>query len=75
MTATTTSCDVCKKVKKETNHWFRCEILRLAGVKFITFAALPYPERRNTSDLCGEECAHKALSQWFEFVGQRSPEP
>jgi len=70
MTATTTSCDVCGKVKQGSNHWFR-------GLYPLTSFTLrpfdPVIEEITSTDICGQDCAHKALSQWF--AQQRSLKP
>jgi hypothetical protein len=57
-------CDVCGAVKMESNHWFRA----LSGI--TSFAIVNWeqdlPEgwgRDFHMDLCGLECAHKAMAK------------
>ncbi len=62
MKTTTITCDVCGKVKGESNHWFKVEIR--SQCIFVT----PASWARNTKeqDACGQECVHKLLDRWME---------
>lgn len=50
-----TKCDVCKKPKGTTNHWWRAKVVG------ETILILPHSETaaRGDADLCGRECLHK----------------
>lgn len=62
------TCNVCTNVKGEANHWRMAQPLE-NGILFMRWddraARLPV-----VIHLCGDECAHKQLSQ---FLGR--PEP
>ena len=62
-------CDVCGAVKRDTNHWFLCGG---DGSIFKVLAAADAKARttRMLQDICGEACAHKALSQWMDKEGK-----
>ena len=65
MTTTTTTCDVCGTPKGETNHWLVVVVSRAE----FWLTAPEHLEKQGTytaKDICGEECAHKALSQWMD---------
>lgn len=54
-----TVCDVCGAVKKETNHWFKVDVL--SGF----FRIVSTRNAKEGKDICGQECASKLLSQWM----------
>ena len=67
---TTKKCDGCGRLKQEANHWF---VAVLGGP---TFAVYPYSDgvrirqrSGEVKDVCGEDCAHKLLSIWFQKQG------
>lgn len=65
-----TQCDICGALKGETNHWFIAyEVNGIVGIMFIP--ADKVTSRRDLShakidDICGQECAHKRLSQFLD---------
>ena len=63
---TSTICDGCKKVKAETNNWFRVLISFGSFQVFHSEAQLtPQGQSEKVLDLCGHECAGKKLSEWM----------
>jgi hypothetical protein len=80
---TTKRCDAsgCGRMKQEANHWFRCFVNGPAiefGMDSVQFTADVLGSRMGTppqvghvKDICGEDCAHKLLSEWFQQ--QREP--
>ncbi len=60
-----TTCDVCGVSKIESNHWFEVQ----AQGEWSIMSLEPYEYGKV---VCGEACAHKLLSQWFD--GQRPQE-
>lgn len=70
-TSTQISCDICGAVKQATNHWF---VARTSTYGVRGIAILPINDRTASDPvpgvtlqhICGESCAHKRLSQWFQ---------
>lgn len=56
---TTIVCDVCGVEKVESNHWFEVQDEN----DFDLMMLEPY---EGGKVVCGEACAHKLLSQWFD---------
>lgn len=56
------SCDGCGAEKKAANHWFLL-FERTDGVLITRWE----PEEVDNADghVCGEQCAHALLSNWF----------
>jgi hypothetical protein len=60
------SCTICGAVKQEVNHWWMliiscdCNELHIVGWGDEHLAKIA------DGCACGEACAHKALSRWFE---------
>lgn len=69
------TCDVCLRVKQETNHWLIA--FTRPGACGITFgrgadaALVPKRQKLVTEDIYGADCAHKKLSQWLTEQGIR----
>lgn len=70
MKETRITCDVCKKLKNESNKWFEIGVARPEGlhkgsIEIIpaggTFSNLPDDAR----DLCGEACALVMVHRWM----------
>jgi len=62
-------CEVCRTEKGVANHWF-CST-RPADDEFSVVPAYEgIEDDAHPADLCGESCAHKALSQWFAARGK-----
>lgn len=59
-------CDICGVTRQQANHWFAC--LRTNHEWVIDPLEVPVNIERigNARIVCGEDCAHKLLSQWFE---------
>jgi hypothetical protein len=68
MDVATKACNVCDRIKQDTNHWV-VAIVRpgYEGIIFVPAEAAQDPrvEGYEYEDLCGQNCAHKRLSQWF----------
>jgi hypothetical protein len=68
-----TTCDVCGAVKGATNHWLVAfQLEGVSGIQFVP-AEATNPESRalprvKASDICGQACAHKRFSQFFETL-------
>jgi hypothetical protein len=64
------TCDVCGRVKQETNHWFKAVVDPVhpnpAGIAFGTSAAEVGDSDLKIEHICGQECLHKRLSRWIE---------
>ena len=71
----TYSCEVCEAVKQESNHWF---------VVVNWFADQPFElktwkaakeggvlDENGTVYLCGQQCAHKLLDEFFEELTKK----
>jgi hypothetical protein len=74
------TCDVCGRVKGETNHWFLAiapidtSDPRSNGIAFGTSAAeLEDPRGLIRQHICGQECMHKRLSRWIEASTAPTP--
>lgn len=59
MRVTTTTCDICGKLKGEVNHWYT---LNVGGG---SFELIPGVGLGKTYDICGQACATSALSKWM----------
>jgi len=58
------SCDVCKKPKQGTNHWFAAyRENHMINVFFWT--AVKAEKLRDYKHLCGQECVLKAVNEWM----------
>jgi hypothetical protein len=61
-------CDYCGKQKGETNHWWLA-LADLAG-ECSVFQLTPWSESvantQKREDICGQECATKAMAKWME---------
>lgn len=58
-------CAVCNIEKKQTNHWYVFDKTKV-GLHIHTFSwGLNEGDLDQLDYLCGEECAHKLLSQYF----------
>jgi hypothetical protein len=58
-------CTICDRVKQENNHWW----LLVIGCLGDEIHIVAWSEAlASVADgcACGEACAHKALSRWFE---------
>jgi hypothetical protein len=57
-------CDVCGKLKQDTNHWFVITVID-NGDKMRSVILTTGSERNNTEsiDLCGESCVLKKVSE------------
>jgi hypothetical protein len=62
-------CDVCGLPKGATNHWL-VAIVRpgYEGILIQPAEASTSPRDPDFkySDICGQQCAHKQLSRWFD---------
>lgn len=69
-TVQATKCNSCGKLKQEANHWFR----GISGTSFhVLTATSQLGQNDKKLDLCGEECAHRVLSEWFQNAGAGRP--
>ena len=62
-------CDVCKRAKGETNHWYLAEFHSDSEHRTISISS--WSEARLEEDsvhLCGQECVVAKVS---EFLGER----
>jgi hypothetical protein len=60
---TTYKCDECGKLKQEGNHWFKA-ISGRGKWFFVINWGNDFPDLRGPRlDLCGLECAHKAMEK------------
>jgi hypothetical protein len=57
-------CDMCGIQKQETNHWLYAKYRN----ESIHFSVGPEESPGYSLDICGEECAHKILSQWLNML-------
>jgi hypothetical protein len=62
MRSESVTCDVCGISKREVNHWL------VMSKNKRSFLVDCFQSVDKGNDICGEECAHKALSQWFQEV-------
>ena len=66
-------CDICGREKGATNHWIVARVSE-SGPAGIAFLPIDDPVARQdvprvaAEDICGQECAHKRLSQWLETL-------
>lgn len=60
-----TVCDICGAVKGESNNWWRAFLDTKALHLWYVQAADKNPPQEAVSDLCSEECCHKALAKWM----------
>ncbi len=64
---------MCGRAKSETNHWL-VAITRqgMGGIMFVPAEAVETPRREGYTyqDICGQECAHKRLSQYLTEFDQ-----
>jgi endogenous inhibitor of DNA gyrase (YacG/DUF329 family) len=64
----TVKCDICERLKLETNHWV-VAILRphLEGILFLPADAAEEPRREAYvyEDLCSQACANARFSRWL----------
>lgn len=53
-------CDICGALKKEANHWFHA---RKTDDRFVIshWETMIVPDPEDMMDLCGVECATKAM--------------
>jgi len=68
MDVNTVKCDVCGRQKQETNHWLVAVAMPgIDGVMFVQAenALTPREPSYKYEDICGQECAHKRLSQYL----------
>ena len=59
-------CDECGKLKEESDHWYKAQIL--PGLRFVVTIweqTLPDPTAKKLH-LCGMECAVKAMAKGME---------
>lgn len=65
------ACNVCGRMKQETNHWL-VAIVRpdFEGILFLPADAAQDPrvEGYEYEDLCGQACAHTRFSQWLDAL-------
>ncbi len=73
MDVNTVACDVCGRMKQETNHWFLAiapvdtSDPRNNGIAFGTSEAVIQDSTGLILEhICGQECLHKRLSRWFD---------
>jgi len=61
MQETVTKCDVCKKPRREANHWWRGRVAvqRFQVPAVIIIPATAKGRSPEDADLCGRECCHK----------------
>ena len=64
MRAESITCDVCGAVKRAVNHWF--VVGRNEGVIYIVTSGDVRGASGQTSDLCGESCVLKKISELIE---------
>ena len=64
MRSVSVKCDVCGTQKQETNHWLYVNYRILERHESIEFS-VEAGENKLCLDICGDECAHKLLSQWL----------
>ena len=67
MESTQITCDVCLRIKGETNHWFKAVFDPIApvGIAFGTSdATIGDPTGLVIEHICGQECLLKRLSRW-----------
>ena len=56
------TCDICRKPKQQTNHWFMYQEDPLMG---ILFAAWDEQSFKAFKHLCGQECLTQAVNRWM----------
>jgi hypothetical protein len=73
MDIATTACNVCGRMKRETNHWLKVYTTPLSTAILFAPAAEPIDATGYVKeDICGQECLHKRLSRWLE---SQTPQP
>ena len=73
MEVNTVACNICGRMKQDTNHWFLAiapadtSDPRSNGIAFGTSEAVLHdPTGLILEHICGQECLHKRLSRWFD---------
>jgi hypothetical protein len=64
-TKTTISCDLCGKVKGETNGWWKV-LLRPAQSGNVVELAVFHWRQAGGIDVCGMQCATQALARFMD---------
>ncbi|MHB8304320.1 MAG: hypothetical protein ACYDC6_16145 [Acidobacteriaceae bacterium] len=67
------ACDICGKVKQESNHWWMVTLGNVLcfeeGQPALHFTLVPWSQaesrNRNVHHICGESCATKALERFM----------
>jgi len=68
MRGTSTTCDVCGRVKGETNHWLvAVSLLDHAGILYQPAELASDPRKSDYTyiDICGHNCAGKHFAAWL----------
>ena len=69
MQVLTVQCNICERMKQETNHWLKSvEKPNFEGILFLPADAAQDPPVAGYrySDICGQACAHVKFSQWLD---------
>lgn len=66
-------CNVCGKVKEESNHWWLLYIGTRTVFTLDRWDDLK-AERTDVENICSESCASKALSKWMATQASKSKE-
>ncbi len=64
-------CDVCKKQRGETNHWFLVEFQNVSGERGASIRIFAWNDQSADDDvfhLCGEGCVQRKVS---EFIAKK----
>jgi hypothetical protein len=56
-------CDVCTKIKGETNHWILAITDAVKRTISLSGFSVKLARRGKHTILCGEECLHKYISE------------
>lgn len=59
-------CDVCGKVRQQVNHWFLVEVHNGEWLISVLEVPVKIAEVARSKVVCGEDCALRLLSQWFD---------
>jgi hypothetical protein len=75
MKVDTYKCDVCGRIKGETNHWFRIDT-GVSGLELNAWGVIP--PTPTSVDLCSDQCVIKIVQKWLTkqaiSSGARYPE-
>jgi len=74
MEINTTACNLCGRLKRETNHWIKAYTSPYSrAILFAPADEAIDPRGYIVEDLCGQQCAAKRQARWFASLAQPSP--